>query len=194
MIGYLRGRLVTKGRADAMVDVGGVGYRVAMPSRCLAELPSVGEEVVIHTYLHVREDTLALFGFPTREERELFERVIGASGVGPKLALTMLSVLPPAELRQVVTAGDRDGLCLVPGIGPKTATKLLLELRDRLGAPGDFFPDEADGHGPLAEVRAALEGLGYQSDEVRHALTLLPLQGDTAEMLRIALRSLGSER
>lgn len=192
MIGFLRGRLVHKG-VEVLLDVGGVGYRVSVPTRAQAELPSVGEEVVLHTHLHVREDDMSLYGFPTRAERDLFETLIGANGVGPKLGVTILSVLPADELRRVVAAGDRDSLCLVPGIGPKTATKLLVELRDRLGAPGDLLPEEAGSGGRLSEVRAALEGLGYGSDEVRAALSLLPPDGETGEMLRTALKALAGQ-
>ena len=193
MIGFLRGRLVVKGTAEALVDVSGVGYRVSMPVRCLAELPAVGEEVVVHTHLHVREDALALYGFGTREERDVFESLIGATGIGPKLAVTILSVLPPGELRRVVASADREALCLVPGIGSKTATKLLLELRDRLGAPADTVEGMATA-GRLSEVRAALEGMGFGGEEVRAALAVLPAEGDTPEMIRLALRSLGGER
>ena len=193
MIGFLRGRLVVKGTGEALVDVGGVGYRVSMPVRSLGELPAVGEEVVVHTHLHVREDALALYGFGTREERDLFESLIGATGIGPKLAVTILSVLPPVELRRVVASADRDALCLVPGIGSKTASKLLIELRDRVGAPGDVADGLATG-GRLSEVRAALEGMGFGGEEVRAALALLPAEGDTPEMIRLALRSLGGER
>jgi Holliday junction DNA helicase RuvA len=103
-------------------------------------------------------------------------------------------VFRPDELRSVVASADRDALCLVPGVGPKTATKLLVELRDRLGAPGDLLPGDAVPATPVAEVRSALEGLGYGSDEVRAALATLPAEADTAEMLRLALRALGGER
>ena len=192
MIGFLRGRLVFRSGTEALVDVGGVGYRVAMPIRSLAALPGVGEEIVVHTHLHVREDVLALYGFPTAEERDLFESLIGATGVGPKLAVTILSVLEPDQLRRAVAAADRDALCLVPGIGAKTAARLLVELRDRLGAPGELVTDHADGR--LAEVRSALEALGYASDEVRGALVSLPEIDDTGELIRHALRSLGAER
>ena len=194
MIGFLRGRIVDRRGGEVVVDVGGVGYRVAVPVRALAELPGLGEEAVLHTHLHVREDALSLFGFPTPEERGVFESLIAANGIGPRLALTILSVFSPGEIRRVVAASDRDALCLVPGIGPKTATKLLVELRDRLGAPGDLLPEGAGTAGPLAEVRAALEGLGYAGDEIRAALSTLPEEAGTSEMLRLALRSLGGER
>jgi holliday junction DNA helicase RuvA len=193
MIGFLRGRLVHKGVGDALIDVTGVGYQVIVPTRCLDELPGVGEEVVLHTHLHVRDDALALYGFATREERECFERLIGATGVGPRLAITILSVLSPEELRRAVVAGDRDSLVLVPGIGAKTAAKLLIELRDRLGAPGELVPAGASSDASLAEVRAALESLGYGADEVRAAVAGLPRGGETAELLRLALRSLSGE-
>ena len=191
MIGFVRGRLVSRSGTEALVDVGGVGYRVAMPIRALASLPGVGEEVVVHTHLHVREDALSLYGFPTAEERDLFESLIGANGVGPKLAVTILSILPPNDLRRAVAAADRDALCLVPGIGQKTASRLLMELHDRLGAHAEL--PALDGTGRLSEVRSALEALGYGGDEVRSALADLPEGDDTGELIRHALRSLGAE-
>src|SRR2546423_7643653 len=136
MIGFLRGRLVSKGPGDVLLDVGGVGYRLSVPTRCLAELPAVGEEVVLHTHLHVREDALALFGFPTRGEREVFESLIGATGVGPRLAVTMLSVLPPDELRRGGGAGRRAPLPPPPRPPPQTAPQPPGWRRGPAGAPG----------------------------------------------------------
>jgi len=139
----------------------------------------------------VREDAMTLFGFPTRDERDTFETLIGASGVGPKLALAILSVHPPTALRAAVLDDDLDALCLVPGIGKRTAQKLMVELRARLDAP-DVDLREASGEpAPArAEVRAALTELGYGADEIRAVVAELPPDGAVEDLLRDALRRL----
>ncbi|HEX3393285.1 MAG TPA: Holliday junction branch migration protein RuvA, partial [Acidimicrobiales bacterium] len=166
------------------------------PSTAVA-LGSVGDEVVVHTHLHVREDALTLFGFATAEARDCFESLLGARGVGPGLALAILSVHGPAELRRVVFEGDLDALTLVPGVGRKTAARLLLELKSRLDvpdtAPGGGSADGAPGSS-RAEVRAALAALGYQPEEVRRAMGELPADGDLQSLVRTALQSLGASR
>jgi Holliday junction DNA helicase RuvA len=188
VIGRLRGTLAAKGLDAAVLDVDGVGYEVAMSPRSLAELPAVGEEVVVHTHLHVREDQLALFGFGADEERDLFRILLGASGIGPKLALAVLATMTPVELRQAVLTEDPDALTVVPGIGKRSAQKLILDLRSRLELPDG----ELVAGGGLAEVRAALEGLGYQSVEIREALAgLSPDDGEVEDLLRAALQRLG---
>jgi Holliday junction DNA helicase RuvA len=197
MIGSLRGRLLDRSaRGEAVVDVGGVGYRVVVAPRTLATFPQPGGEVVIHTHLHVREDALCLFGFATREERDCFEALIGARGVGPALALAILSVHAPGELRRVLAEGDLDALTLVPGVGRKTAARLLLELKARLDVAGPEPEALPNGQGATsrADVRAALAGLGYGPDEVAEALRELPAEGDVEELLRSALRLLAAAR
>ena len=188
MIGRLRGTVVHKDVDRVVVDVGGVGYEIAMSPRGLGTLPPVGEDAVVHTHLHVREDQLALFGFAAEDERDLFRVLLGASGVGPKLALAMLGSLRPAELRRAVVTEDVDTLTVVPGIGKRSAQKLVLELRARLELP----EAEMLGSGSvLAEVREALEGLGYQAAEIREALRELPPDGEVEDLLRGALQRLG---
>ncbi|HSR15485.1 MAG TPA: Holliday junction branch migration protein RuvA [Gemmatimonadales bacterium] len=190
MIGRLRGTLAAKGADSVVLEVGGVGYEVAMTPRSLAGLPAVGEGVVVHTHLHVREDQLALFGFGADEERDLFRLLLGASGIGPKLALAVLATMTPAELRQAVLVEDADALTRVPGIGKRGAQKLILDLRSRLELPeGELIAGSG-----LAEVRAALEGLGYQSAEIREALAGLGGEsedGGVEALLRTALQRLG---
>jgi Holliday junction DNA helicase RuvA len=135
---------------------------------------------------------MTLYGFPTRDERDTFEVLIGANGVGPKLALAMLSVHAPGALRRCLAEGDTETLCLVPGVGKRTAQKLMIELKERLGVPDvDLVATEGDG-GPsaLAEVRAALTELGYGPEEVRQALRDLPAEGVVSELLRDALKRL----
>ncbi|MEA2900576.1 MAG: holliday junction helicase RuvA, partial [Actinomycetota bacterium] len=171
MIGRLRGALVHRSlRGEVMLDVGGVGYRISVSPSTAVALGSIGNEVVVHTHLHVREDALTLFGFATADARDCFESLLGAHGVGPGLALAILSTHGPDELRRLVLDGDLDGLTLVPGVGRKTAARLLLELKSRLDVPegAGFEADGAVTNGsPRADVRAALAALGYQPDEVR---------------------------
>ena len=197
MIGRVRGMLVHRSaRGEVIVDVAGVGYRISVSPSTAVALGSVGDEVVVHTHLHVREDALTLFGFATAEARDCFESLLGAHGVGPGLALAILSVHGPAELRRVVFEGDLDALTLVPGVGRKTAARLLLELKSRLDVPDVAPAGAADGApgSSRAEVRAALAALGYQPDEVRRAIGELPADGDLQSLVRTALQTLGATR
>ncbi len=191
--------LAHRARAEVVVDVAGVGYRVTVSPSTIAALGAVGDEVVVHTHLHVREDALTLYGFATVAGRDCFESLLGAHGVGPGLALAILSVHGPDELRFAVFDGDLDALTLVPGVGRKTAARLLLELKSRLDVPDDAgFDGEGPGPGAggssKAEVRAALGALGYQPDEVRRAISELPAEGDVTALVRAALQTLGNQR
>ncbi len=190
MIGRLRGVVVAKTVASVILDVAGVGYEVAVTPRALVELPGVGEEAVVHTHTHVREDQLALFGFPTDSERDLFRLLLGASGIGPKVAMAICGSLQPDEIRRAVLADDTAALETVPGIGKRSAQKLILELRPRFDVDSDDLPGAAAGSN-LADVRTALEGLGYQATEIREALRDLPAEGGVEELLRTALQTLG---
>lgn len=187
MIGRMRGVLVATTADGVVLDVGGVGYETAAAPRTLAGLPPVGEEIVLHTHLYVREDQMALFGFSTADERDLFRLLIGVSGVGPKVGLAILSTLTPDELRAAVASDDIAALTSVPGIGKRSAQKLLLELKPRLELPDT----ELTSSSPLGEVREALEGLGYQGDEIRSAVSQLPPDLPVDEMLRRSLQALG---
>ncbi|MFQ5947417.1 MAG: Holliday junction branch migration protein RuvA [Acidimicrobiia bacterium] len=189
MIGRVRGMLVAKGGETVVVDVHGVGYEVAVTPRAVTELPSIGEEVVLHTHLHVREDQLVLFGFTADDERDLFRVLLGASGLGPKLAQAILATLRPVELRRAVLADDTATLELVPGVGKRSAQKLVLELRPRLALPEGDLPAEPSSR--AAEVRQALEGLGYQAVEIREVVAGLPDEGRVEDLLRRALQQLG---
>jgi Holliday junction DNA helicase RuvA len=187
MIGRLRGLLVVVGTTGVVIDVGGVGYEVAMTASGFADLPSIGEEAVIHTHLHVREDQMSLFGFTSVDQRDLFRLLIGVSGVGPKVAMAILGTMTTDDLRRAVATDDVAALTAVPGIGKRSAQKLLLELRPRLE-----LPDAALGSsGAMAETRAALEGLGYQSDEIRVAMRELSADLPVEELLRRSLQRLG---
>lgn len=187
MIGRLRGSLVSVHGETVIIDVAGVGYEVAVTSRTFLELPSLGSEIVLHTHLHVREDQMALFGFTAADDRNLFRLLLGTSGIGPKVGLAILATMSADDLRRVVATDDVAALTSVPGIGKRTAQKLLLELRPKLEVPdGDLQLS-----GPLSEVRSALEGLGYQPEEITVALRDLPPDLPVAEMLRESLRALG---
>ena len=196
MIARLRGTLVHRSpRGEVVLDVDGVGYRISVSPATLVALGGIGDDVVVHTHLHVREDALTLFGFATADARDCFESLLGAHGVGPGLALAILSTHGPGELRRLVFEADLDALTLVPGVGPKTAARLLLELKSRLEVP-----DGADGDvpgvsgGSRAEVREALAALGYQPEEVRRAMGELPSEGDVTTLVRTALQALGALR
>ena len=192
MIGRIRGEFVAAGADTVTVDVGGVGYEIAVTGRTFLELPGVGSEIVLHTHLHVREDQLALFGFTTADDRDLFRLLMGVSGVGPKVGLAILATMTADDLRRVVATDDAAALTAVPGIGKRSAQKLLLELRPKLDVPDG----ELQASGPLGEVRTALEGLGYQSDEISSVLRDFPSDLPIEELLKRSLQALGkrSER
>ena len=191
MIGSVRGTVLERTpTGEVLVEVGGVGYRCLVPLSAVPQL-APGGAAFLMTHLHVREDAMTLFGFPTREERDTFEILILANGVGPKLALAILSVHPPAALRRAVAEDDVDALCLVSGVGKRTAQKLMIELKARLDLPDVDLRDDTSGAMPArAEVRAALTELGYAPDEVRSVLADLPSEGAVEDLLRTALKQL----
>jgi len=198
VIAQLRGRPVASDAGGLVLDVGGVGYRLLATPTAIRKAQG-REEVTLETHLHVREDALTLFGFASADARDCFESLLGAHGVGPGLALAILSTHGPDELRRVVLEGDLDGLTLVPGVGRKTAARLLLELKSRLDVPegAGFEADGASGAkggSPRADVRAALAALGYQPEEVRRAMGELPAEGDLTTLVRTALQTLGAAR
>jgi Holliday junction DNA helicase RuvA len=192
MIGSVRGAVLERTpMGEVLVEVGGVGYRVHVPAGTLAALDP-GANTFLFTHLHVREDAMVLYGFPTRDERDTFEALIGTTGVGPKLALAMLSAHSPSGLRRALLEDDLAALMLVPGVGKRTAQRLLVELKARLEVP-DLDLTEMGGApapAPRADVRAALAGLGYGPDEVRDVLTQIPEEGSAEELLREALKLL----
>jgi holliday junction DNA helicase RuvA len=154
MIAHLKGTLLEKHPNQVIVETGGVGYDVTVPISTFSALPDVGAEVRLRVHTHVREDAIALFGFLTREEKTMFERLITVSGIGPKLAVTILSGLPTGDLIGAIRAGQVDMLVRIPGVGKKTAERMVLELRDKLGDLGLGAPMSAK---PSAESLNALE-------------------------------------
>ena len=196
MIAFLTGRLAEKGLDHAVIEVGGVGFRLAMSTGSLAALPVEGDEVTVYTHLHVREDELALFGFENPTEKQLFTRLITVSGVGPKVALAALSTFSPDALVSAITAEDVAMVSSIPGVGKKTAQRIILELKDVLGAPGDggvFAPGALDTPAAAtAEARDALLSMGFSAAEA--ATALQDHEGgldDAQSLLRHALRRLG---
>lgn len=189
----LRGRVAAATLGEVVLDVQGVGYRVRVaPGQAPGRL---GEELVLHTHLAVREDAMTLYGFVDAGSRELFETLLGVTGFGPKLALAAIGTLGADGLRRAVLGEDVAALTAVPGVGKKSAQRVILELRERLGAAagGDLPGGGAGaGAGPRAEVREALAALGYAPAEAQRALDALPDEPDTPveELLRSALRAL----
>jgi Holliday junction DNA helicase RuvA len=197
MIHRLRGILVEKGTEGVVLDVGGVGYRASASLATLRALPSLGEECVIHTRMVVREDAMLLFGFASREERMAFDALTAVSKVGPKLALAVLSSMTPPEIVEAVARGDVLKLASVPGLGRKTAERLVLELKGKnLVVFGGAEPAVASdaGGGPYMEAREALTGLGYSLEEAEKALGDVPPQETVEKYIKEALRRIGSRR
>lgn len=201
MISYIRGELAAVEAQKAVVDVGGVGYGIYMSQQALSLLPQPGNEVKLHTYLNVKEDAMQLFGFLTRDDLEIFKLVIGVSGIGPKGGLNILSCMSPDELRFAIMSGDAKAISAAPGIGKKTAEKLILELRDKVDietvldhaaheAGEETFVPEAES-GMQAEAVQALVALGYGSAESLRAVRKTSLDCATVEdILKEALQYL----
>ncbi len=180
-----------------MLDAGGVGYRASASLATLRALPSLGEECVIHTRMVVREDAMLLFGFATKEERTTFDALIGVSKVGPKLALAVLSAMSPAEIAEAVARGDVLKFASVPGLGRKSADRLVLELKGKdlaAFAPEPSVSGNGGGGGPYMEAREALTGLGYSLEEAEKALNSIPPQDTVEKYIKEALRRIGSKR
>ncbi|MEC7507170.1 MAG: Holliday junction branch migration protein RuvA [Actinomycetota bacterium] len=200
MIGSLRGRLLDRGPdGELLIEVGGVGHRVQVTPSTSVTIGELDGEVFVHTHHAVREDSETLYGFATIAERRVFESLISAHGVGPALGLAILSVHGPDALRRAVAEDDVAALCLVPGVGKKTAARLVMELKSKLDLPegeivvpsGDSGQASASGDS-RADVRTALEGLGYGADEIHAVLVDLPTEGDVGGLLKDALRRLAS--
>ena len=194
MIGSLRGKVLDRSLdGSALVEVGGVGYVVHVTERTLAELEP-GTETFLYVHHHVTETSQSLFGFRVKDERVTFQTLIKTNGVGPSLAMAVLATHPPSALVDIVANNDVAALTLVSGVGKKTAERLLIELRNRLSVPMLESASTVSGGSAVAEVREALAGLGYGTDEIRDALRDLPSDASSATLLRDALKSLGAKR
>lgn len=194
MIGSLRGTVLER-NADGtvLVEVGGVGYCVHVTPRTLAELEPTSP-AFLYVHHHIREDAQTLYGFLHRDERSTFATLIATHGVGPTLALGILSTHSPAALVDIVASADVAALTLVPGVGKKTAERLLVELKSRLQVPVLTNESNSGNHATASDVREALIGLGYTEGEIREALRAVDARSDSATMLREALRVLGVRR
>jgi Holliday junction DNA helicase RuvA len=197
MIGFLRGRIADKQPNTLIVDVHGVGYEVHVPLSTFYDAGDVGADVTLRIHTHVREDALQLYGFLTDLERQLFERLIGVSGIGPKLAIAVLSGMDPPELLRAVQRGDVARLTGIPGIGKKTSERIVLELKDRLASMATGAPaDAAAAHGAdtlRGDLLSALQNLGYHRPQAEKAIdaSLQTMSDPTFEQaLKSALREL----
>ena len=188
MLASLSGKVAATGEDFVVIKVGGVGFYVSVPQTVLDNLPGPGMELTVHTHLHVRENDLALYGFASKEDLALFRLLLGVSGIGPKVALSLLSFLPMDRLQAAIAQEDVVMLARVPGIGPKTAKKLVFDLKDKIAAdimPGEPQPvlTEAD-----ADLIAALTSLGYSVSEAQEAIRSLPREAlALEERIRLAL-------
>lgn len=193
MLAHLRGILAEKRAGWAVVEVGGLGFRVSVPASSLSLLGEPGSPVELHTHLHVRENELSLYGFLTEGELALFEALLGVSGIGPKAALALLSHLSVDELSRAIAQEQVEVLSSVPGVGAKTARKVILELRDKVARAAGVQAISPELARADSEALAALVSLGYSVVEAQRALQTVPPDVlDVAERLRLALQSLAT--
>jgi Holliday junction DNA helicase RuvA len=191
VIGFVSGTVAVRAQDGCIIDVGGIGYRLSCSTTTLASVPAKGV-CKLFTHLHVREDALQLFGFATEAERVLFEALLTVSGVGPKVALALCSAFAPDAFRAALARDDADAIASVPGIGKKTAQRVIVDLKEKLAVPD--LDIVGQGRDALAQARSALENLGYSAGEVRVALSdLLHSPDDSVEdVVRSALKVLAS--
>ncbi len=198
MIGRLRGTLISKQPPSLLIEVGGVGYDVDAPMSTIYDLPATGKEVTLLIHYAVREDGVSLYGFLREPDRAMFRHLLKVSGIGAKIALAVLSGVSTDDLSRLVHAGDVVALTKIPGIGKKTAERMVVELRDRVDAVGVRLPSPVTGEvtpaDPVAEATVALQQLGYKPVEASRLVQKVAADGDTAEaIIRKALRAaLGS--
>ncbi len=194
MIAWLQGQLVEKLAPEVVVNVQGVGYELEAPLSAFYDLPDVGETVTLYVHMVVREDAQLLFGFTKRQQREMFRSLIKVNGVGPKVALAVLSTLSAEELVLAMANDDVTQLCKVPGIGKKTAQRLLVEMKDRLAKEFGDISTSGDAVAPAASQRhdaiAALVSLGYKNTDASRVVKGLPDDLSSEEYIRQALRNL----
>jgi Holliday junction DNA helicase RuvA len=189
VIALISGEVAVRRADHVVIDCGGVGYRLAVSGQTLGQVPAVGQRIVLHTHLVVRDDALALYGFATEQERDLFLMLLGVQAVGPKVALAVLSGAPPRELLGVVASGDVARLQSAPGVGKRTAERIVVELREKVGSalPGDTI-SITRAQDPVSLARDALVGLGYSPPEAEQLLEGAIGQS-TEDLIAHALRS-----
>ncbi|MBO0911172.1 MAG: Holliday junction branch migration protein RuvA [Acidobacteria bacterium] len=192
MIAHLRGKLIVRRPNQAILETAGVGYDVAISVPTFSELPSIGSEVALHIHTHVREDQIALYGFIRAEEKHLFEKLITVSGIGPKLAITILSGIDAGEMTGAIRGNDIPRLTKIPGIGKKTAERMVVELRDKLPPAGSGEREAPPPRGAFEEdVLSALVNLGYPRPAAEKALASIEKNGSFEAMFRAALAAVG---
>ena len=198
-IGSLRGALTLVEDQEIIIEVGGVGYRILIPPSTQEQFGEAGSETLVYTHHHFREDAQSLYGFPTREECLFFEALISTHGVGPSLGLAILSTHSPNQLAQILADQDSDALCVVPGIGKKTAARLIVELQSKIDSASiPLKNNELSGEGissqdsGLRDVRDALSGLGYAKEEIQIAMRDLPSNTEPSLLLKLALQELAA--
>ena len=192
MIAYLMGTVAGTDQASAVIDVNGIGYSVFMSNRALSRLPRTGEQVRVFTHLQVREDDMSLYGFLTLEEKDLFTKLIGVTGVGPKVALAALSTFEPDELVEAIVAEDVKAVSRIPGVGRKSASRIVLELK---GSLESGFGQSAAPTRESANVKLAAETLmamGFSPTEAEVALRDAPADATEAALVKYALKRIGS--
>ena len=199
MISFLKGYIEEKSEKSIFLDVHGVGYEVYMPTGSSSQLPGVGEEVKLHTYLQISENGIGLYGFLTKDELNVFKLLITVNGIGPKGAVGILSALSANDLRLAVLADDDKAIAKAPGIGPKTAKKLILELKDKfhledaleeIATPVKVFSGGKDMNDAAMEAVQALTALGYSNSDALKAVRMTDVQGNTEDILKAALKQL----
>ncbi len=193
MIASLSGKIENLDSDAAIINVGGVGFRVYMPTSALTTLGRKGDIVQVFTHMHVREDNIALYGFPTNEELWLFETLLGVTGLGPKLSMAILSALTPDQVRMAIATGSTEMLDMIPGIGKKVASRIILELKEKIGAGLAITPEPETKEN--ADVLAALTALGYSAAEAVKAVANLPTDKKLKleERVKLCLQFLGSK-
>jgi len=194
MIASLNGKVESLGSDWAIINVGGIGFQVYTPTSTLSTLGKIGEEVKLHTYLYLREDNATLYGFASAEELGLFQTLIGVSGLGPKLAVAMLSAMDIEKLTMAIATANADLLVEVPGIGKKMASRIILELKEKIGA-GWITTPAAQLAQENTEVISALVSLGYSVSEANRAVATLPPSSDLnlEERIKLALQYFGGK-
>ncbi len=195
MIASLKGILGSLGSDGAVIDVNGIGFRVYMPTSTLSSLAGIGKEVHLHTYLHLREDSATLYGFASADELRLFQTLIGVSGLGPKLALAMLSAMSLEQLTLAIATGNRELLTVVPGVGKKVAERIILELKDKIAAGWVTVPAVEFAEANV-DVLAALTALGYSASEASRAVASLPADTELSleKKVKLALQYFGGSK
>lgn len=200
MYSYIKGKLADIEESKIIVEAGGIGYGILVPGTVMERMPAIGEQVKIHTYLHVKEDLFLLFGFLTKDDLKVFKLLLSVNGIGPKGALAVLSVMTTDQLRFAVLAGDAKAIAKAPGIGAKTAQRVILELKDKMkledilapSANASEIPVTTETNSKKNEAIEALVALGYSSSEALSAVSKVTVTGDTdvEDILKGALKQM----